>query len=77
MGIPVVVFLPRPLYDLQKASDEERFSGLMQITSVHRFGNTAHVDWNPRPLDIESLKQTIALDFQKRIAAALLEYAPQ
>jgi hypothetical protein len=72
MGIPVVAFLPRPLYDLQKTSDEERFSGLTQITSVHRFGNTAHVDWSPQPLDIESLKETVALDFQKRVAAALM-----
>lgn len=71
MGIPVVVFLPRPQYDLQKTSDEERFSGLMQIAPVHRYGDTAHVDWSPRPLDIESLKETVTHDFQNRVATAL------
>ena len=72
MGIPVIAFLPRLQYDLQKASDAERFSGLMQIASVHRFGDTAHVDWSPRPLDVEGLKETIRLDFQNRVTAALL-----
>ena len=72
MGIPVIAFLPRLQYDFQKASDAERFSGLMQIASVHRFGDTAHVDWSPRPLDVEGLKETIRLDFQNRVTAALL-----
>jgi len=72
MGIPVIAFLPRLHYDFQKASDAERFSGLMQIASVHRFGDTAHVDWSPRPLDVEGLKETIRLDFQNRVTAALL-----
>jgi len=71
MGIPVVVFLPRPRYDFQTTSDEERFSGLMQIAPVHRFGNTADVDWSPQPLAIESLKEKVSLDFQNRVAAAL------
>jgi len=71
MGIPVIAFLPRPQYDFQKASDAERFSGLMQIASVHRFGDTAHVDWSPRPLDVEGLKETIRRDFQNRVTAAL------
>jgi Polysaccharide pyruvyl transferase len=72
MGIPVIAFLPRLQYDFQKASDAERFSGLMQIASVHRFGDTAHVDWSPRPLDVEGLKETIRRDFQNRVTAALL-----
>ena len=72
MGIPVIAFLPRLQYDFQKASDAERFSGLMQIASVHRFGDTAHVDWSPRPLNVEGLKETIRLDFQNRVTAALL-----
>ena len=72
MGIPVIAFLPRLQYDFQKASDAERFSGLMQIASVHRFGDTAHVDWSPRQLDVEGLKETIRLDFQNRVTAALL-----
>jgi hypothetical protein len=71
MGIPVIAFLPRPQYDFQKASDEERFSGLMQIAPVHRFGDASDVDWSPRPLDVEALKETIVLDFQNRVAAAL------
>ncbi len=71
MGIPVIAFLPKPRYDGQKGSDEERFSGLMQIAPVHRFGNTAEVDWNPRPIDVEGLKETIARDFRNRVAAAL------
>ena len=71
MGIPVVAFLPRPQNDLQRISDEERFSGLMQIAPVHRFGSAANVDWSPRPLDVEGLKEKILLDFQKRVAAAL------
>jgi hypothetical protein len=29
------------------------------------------VDWSPRPLDVEGLKEKILLDFQKRVAAAL------
>src|SRR5262249_34723370 len=70
MGIPVVAFLPRPQYDFQPTSDEERFSGLMQIAPVHRFGNTSDVDWNPRPIDVERIKKTIALDFKNRVAAA-------
>jgi len=71
MGIPVVAFLPRPQYDFQKASDEERFSGLIQIAPVHRFGDTSEVNWNPPPIDVELIKQAIALDFQSRVAAAL------
>jgi len=71
MGIPVVAFLPRPQNDFQRISDEERFSGLAQIAQVHRFASTASVDWNPAPLDVEALKQTMVLDFQNRIAAAL------
>ena len=70
MGIPVIAFLPRPQYDFQKTSDEERFSGLMQIAPVHRFGDTSDVDWSPRPIDVELLKETIALDFQNRVAVA-------
>src|SRR5262249_46258826 len=57
-------------YDFQPASDEERFSGLMQIAPVHRFGNTSDVDWEPRPIDVEGTKKTIALDFRNRVAAA-------
>ena len=71
MGIPVVIFLPRPQNEFQRTSDEERFSGLMQIVSVHRFANTAQVDWSPPPPDIESLKKTVSLDFQNRVAMAL------
>jgi Polysaccharide pyruvyl transferase len=71
MGIPVVAFLPRPQYDFQEASDQERFSGLMQIAPVHRFGDASGVDWSPRPLEIESLKEAIARDFQQRVRAAL------
>jgi Polysaccharide pyruvyl transferase len=71
MGIPVVVFLPRPQNEFQGTSDEERFSGLMQIAVAHRFGNTTHVDWHPPPPDIESLKETVSLDFQNRVAMAL------
>ena len=71
MGVPVIAFLPRPQYDFQEASDEERFSGLMEIAPVHRFENTAQVDWSPRPLDVERVKQAVTLDFQKRVAAAL------
>jgi hypothetical protein len=71
MGIPTIVFLPRPQNDFQRASDEERFSGLMQIASVHRFGNTAQVDWSPPPQNIESLKETVSLDFQNRVTMAL------
>src|SRR5262249_53958409 len=67
MGIPVVVFLPRPQYDFQESSDEERFSGLMRIARVHRFGVARDVDWAPRPLDIEALKETIVLDFENRV----------
>src|SRR5262249_4731640 len=70
MGMPVVAFLPRSQYDFQPASDEERFSGLMQIAPVHRFGNTSDVDWEPRPIDVEGIKRTIALDFRNRVAAA-------
>jgi hypothetical protein len=72
MGIPVVAFLPRPQYDFQKASDEERFSGLMQIARVHRFGDTGDVDWTPRPIDVEPIKETIARDFRNRVAAAVV-----
>jgi Polysaccharide pyruvyl transferase len=72
MGIPVVVFFPRPQYDFQKASDEERFSGLMQIARVHRFGGTGDVDWTPRPIDVEPIKETIARDFRNRVAAAVV-----
>jgi len=71
MGIPVIAFLPRPQYDFQKTSDEERFSGLMRIAPVHRFGDTSGVDWTPRPIDVEGLKETIVLDFHNRVAAAL------
>jgi len=71
MGIPVVVFLPRAQNESQRTSDEERFSGLMQIAPVHRFGNTARVDWSPPPQDIESLKETVSLDFQNRVTMAL------
>jgi hypothetical protein len=71
MGIPVVVFLPRPQYDFQETSDPERFSGLMRIAPVHRFADTARVDWNPLPIDVEPIKQTITLNFQSRVAAAL------
>ena len=71
MGIPVIAFLPRPQYDFQKTSDEERFSGLMEIAPVHRFGDMSNVDWNPHPIDVEPIKETIALDFQKRVGAAL------
>jgi Polysaccharide pyruvyl transferase len=71
MGIPVVVFLPRPQNEFQRTSDEERFSGLMQIAPVHRFGSTVRVDWNPPPPDIESLKKTVSRDFQNRVAMAL------
>jgi Polysaccharide pyruvyl transferase len=72
MGIPVIVFLPRPQYDFQKTSDEERFSGLMQIAPVHRFGDTSDVNWDPRPLDVEVLKETIVIDFQRRVTTALM-----
>jgi len=71
MGIPVVVFLPRPQNEFQRTSDEERFSGLMQIAPLHRFSNTAEVDWNPPAPDIESLKETVARDFRNRVAMAL------
>jgi hypothetical protein len=71
MGIPVVVFLPRPQYDFQTTSDEERFSGLMEIAPVHRFGAAANLDWSPRPLEVEGLKKSILLDFRKRIGVAL------
>jgi hypothetical protein len=71
MGIPVVVFLPRPQYDFQETSDPERFSGLMRIAPVHRFADAARVDWNPLSIDVEPIKQTISLDFQNRVAAAL------
>src|SRR5262249_35209243 len=71
MGIPVIAFLPRPQYDFQKTSDEERFSGLTQIAPVHRFGDTSDVDWSPRPIDVERIKEAIARDFHNRIAAAL------
>jgi hypothetical protein len=71
MGIPVVVFLPSPQNELQRTSDEERFSGLMQIAPVHRFGATAQVDWSPPPPDIESLKETVSRDFRDRVATAL------
>jgi Polysaccharide pyruvyl transferase len=71
MGVPVIAFLPRPEWDFQQTSDEERFSGLMQIAPVHRFGETSDVDWSPRPIDVEQIKQTIALDFRKRVGAVL------
>lgn len=71
MGIPTVVFLPRAQNEFQRTSDEERFSGVMQIAPVHRFGNTTQVDWSPLPPDIESLKGTVSLDFQNRVAMAL------
>src|SRR5262249_6824839 len=71
MGIPVVVFLPRPQYDFQETSDSERFSGLMRIAPVHRFADTGDVDWNPRPIDVEPIKQAITLDFQRRVRVAL------
>jgi hypothetical protein len=71
MGIPVIAFLPRPQYDFQKSSDEERFSGLTQIAPVHRFGEMSDVDWSPRPIDVGSIKETIALDFRKRVGALL------
>jgi len=38
---------------------------------VHRFADAAGVDWNPLPIDVEPIKQTISLNFQKRVAAAL------
>jgi hypothetical protein len=44
MGIPVVVFLPRQRDEFQKTSDEQRFSGLMQIAPVYRFEDAATVD---------------------------------
>jgi Polysaccharide pyruvyl transferase len=71
MGIPTVVFLPRAQNEFQKTSDEERFSGLMRIAPVHRFGDTAQVDWSPPPPDIESVKETVVLDFQSRVRMAL------
>jgi hypothetical protein len=71
MGIPVVVFFPRPQSEFQKMSDEQRFSGLTEITRVHRFENTSTVDWNPGPIDIAGLKETISLDFQNRVMTAL------
>jgi hypothetical protein len=71
MGIPTVVFLPRPQNEFQRTSDEERFSGLMLIAPVHRFGNTAEVDWCPPPPNIESVKETVSLDFQTRVRIAL------
>ncbi len=71
MGIPTVVFLPRPQNEFQRISDEERFSGLMQIAPVHRFDDMARVDWSPPPPDIESVKESVSLDFQNRVATAL------
>jgi Polysaccharide pyruvyl transferase len=71
MGIPVIALLPRPQYDFQKTSDEERFSGLMQIAPVHRFGETSNVDWSPPPIDVERIKETITQDFRRRVEAAL------
>jgi len=71
MGIPVIAFLPRPQWDLQETSDKERFSGLMQIAPVHRFGDTSDVDWSPRAIDVEPIKETIVRDFQNRVATAL------
>jgi hypothetical protein len=43
----------------------------MRIALVHRFGNTAQVDWSPPPPDIESVKETVLLDFQSRVRMAL------
>jgi hypothetical protein len=71
MGIPVVVFLPKPHDQFQQISDEQRFSGLMEIAPVHRFENSSTVDWDPPPIDVGSLKQAISLGFLDRMAAAL------
>jgi Polysaccharide pyruvyl transferase len=71
MGIPVVVFFPKPHDEFQRRSDEQRFSGLTQFARVHRFEDVGAVDWNPAPLDVEALRETIARDFRVRVGAAL------
>jgi hypothetical protein len=75
MGIPVVVFFPKPHDAFQRTSDAQRFSGLTQIARVHRFADAAAVDWRPDAIDIEGLKEIIRLDFRNRVAAALASNA--
>jgi hypothetical protein len=70
-GHPCGGFFPKPQSEFQKMSDEQRFSGLTEITRVHRFENTSTVDWNPGPIDIADLKETISLDFQNLVKTAL------
>lgn len=71
MGIPVIAFFPKPKDEFQHVSDEQRFSGLTEVTRVHRFEDAPTVNWNPRPIDIEGLKETIRLDFLNRVTTAL------
>jgi hypothetical protein len=71
MGIPVIAFSPRSKDRFQTISDAQRFSGLMQIARVHRVEDASAVDWNPRPCDVDDLKQKITCDFRKRMTAAV------
>jgi hypothetical protein len=55
MGIPVVVFYPINEGDAH-TSDQERFSALKGLVSIHKLDDLTEVNWNPPPIDVASLK---------------------
>lgn len=50
MGIPVITLLPMDLMDC-------RFSGLNRILNCYTIADYPYIDWNPKALDIEELKE--------------------
>lgn len=55
MGIPVIVIHENP--------KNQRMSSLLDITKIYSYQEFDKINWHPKPLNIESLKREIELNF--------------
>lgn len=62
MGIPVVFVTENP--------NDARYSLLRHFVPIYDINNPEQIDWNPAPVEFESLKQALILNAAERIRAA-------
>jgi hypothetical protein len=62
MGIPVVMLYPENT-EAGHASDQERFSSLKTLITVHELDQLANVDWQPKPISLSAVKLGIVDHF--------------
>jgi hypothetical protein len=67
MGIPVIFITDAPL--------NERFDVLQGILPIYHYRRVKYIDWNPKPADIDNLKNAITANAIDRIHGVQNDYS--